>query len=320
MSKTYYKNKIAVAVATASSLICGAACAADWQIEEVMVTAQKREQSVQDIPVSVSAFSGDMMKNAQFDNAKEIALLTPGVSGNSPDSYLDTINIRGISTNSFGLAAESAIGLYSDGVYIGRTGGAVTSFFDIDRVEVVKGPQGTLFGRNASAGAISIHTKKAVVGEFSGSLDVGVGSDGYQTYTGVLNTPLSENLASRLAIYHREVDGYIDNVWTGERIGDEKADAARLSFTHQTESTTSTLTMEYEDRLAPPAIDRADSNLYDDDEIASEQSKKVLKDDGEVWGVTLNIEHDISDTYSLTSITGYRGHNYFTAKIMKLHP
>ncbi|WP_339674248.1 TonB-dependent receptor [Dasania marina] len=311
MIHKYNENKLAIAVCATSAMLCGAVNADAWKLEEVLVTAQKREQSSQDIPISISAFNGELMRSAQLDNAKELALVTPGVSGNSADSYLDAINIRGISSNSYGLAAESSVGIYANGVYLGRAGGAVTSYFDIDRVEILKGPQGTLFGRNASAGAISLHTNKAVIDEFSGRVDVGVGSDGYFTTTGVLNTPLSDNLASRMAIYRREVDGYFENVTTGERIGDEKVTAGRLSFTFKTESVTANLAMDYEDRLNPTVVDRAIDSSIARNEIRSEQSKDTLKDQGEVWGLSLNLEIALSEDYSLTSITGARGHNYF---------
>ena len=169
------KTLISAAVA-AATLSAGQLSAA--QIEEIIVTTQKRQQTLQDVPISVSAFSGSFMDKAQISDAKQVALLTPGVSGDTDDSFLDSMNVRGISTNDFGVGAEPSIGLYQDGIYLGRTGGAVSSFFDIEMVEVVKGPQGTLFGRNASSGAISITTAKPT-GESGGSIDIGFGQDGY---------------------------------------------------------------------------------------------------------------------------------------------
>ena len=201
------RQLLAAAVATAISATATHAAV----IEEVLVTAQKREQSVQDIPITVSAFTGSFIDSAQITDAKELALLTPGVAGNSDDSFLDTINIRGISTNDFGVGAEPSVGVYQNGIYLGRTGGALSSFFDIERVEVVKGPQGTLFGRNASAGAITIHTNRPSA-EQGGSMDVGIGQDGYVDATVVLNVPISDEWSSRLALHRENKDGSVNKV------------------------------------------------------------------------------------------------------------
>ncbi|MGH1373139.1 MAG: TonB-dependent receptor [Cellvibrionaceae bacterium] len=325
----FTRHSLAVAVSSVMSLgTTGFAIAEEnsWSIEEVIVTAQKREQSLQEVPISVSAFSGEMMKDAQIDDAKQLAVLTPGMSGNSNDSFMDSINIRGISTNGFGIGAEPSVGTYYNGVYLGRTGAAVTSLFDMERVEVVKGPQGTLFGRNASAGAISMHTRKPD-GEFGGSVDVSVGEDGYQEFTGVLNAPLTENLSSRFAIYQREQDGYIKNLTDGGKLGGEDVLAVRASFAYEGDSFSGNLVLEYEDREVTPSIYRA----YDDgsdvstglgmmdlnstnagkDEIRSDIPSNDMVDEGEVWGATLTLEFDLSDEYSLTSITGIRGSNYY---------
>lgn len=310
-SQSNQKTKISLAVAAASIVSCGAVAEERKQLEEVIVSAQKREQSTQKVPASISAYSGNYLRTAQLENAKELALLTPGVSGNSPDSYLDAINIRGISSNAFGVAAEPAVGLYSNGIYLGRAGGAVTSYFDIERVEILKGPQGTLLGRNASAGAISVHTNKANFDGVKGRLDTAVGNDGYLMATGVLNVPLTENLATRVALYHREVDGYFENLETNQPIGDEDVTAGRVSFAYATERVSADLVLEYEDRLNPPVVDRQIDDSISDHQLRSEKSNGILRDQGEVWGVSLNVEFALSDDYSLTSITGVRGHNYF---------
>ena len=134
MSNQFIKKTLLSAAVAAATLSAGQLSAA--QIEEVIVTTQKREQSLQDVPVSVSAFTGNFMDKAQINDAKELSLLTPGVSGDTDDSFLDSINVRGISTNDFGVGAEPSIGVYQNGVYLGRTGGALSSFFDIEMVEL----------------------------------------------------------------------------------------------------------------------------------------------------------------------------------------
>lgn len=311
------KTLLSAAVATAT---LGAGQLSAAQIEEIIVTTQKREQSLQDVPISVSAFTGSFIEKAKISDAKAVALLTPGVSGDTDDSFLDSMNVRGISTNDFGVGAEPSIGVYQDGIYLGRTGGALSSFFDLEMVEVVKGPQGTLFGRNASAGAIAVTTAKPT-DEQSGSIDLGLGEDGYAEFTGVMNMPINDNLSSRMAIYHQQKDGWVKNINDGKMAGAIENTAARYTLAYENDMVSGTLMLEYEDRQGPPtlyqAFDPDDTGIsfYSTDaarnEISSDVNSDDLIDEGEVWGATLNVEVDLGNDYSLTSITGIRGHNYY---------
>ena len=311
------KTLLSAAVATAT---LGAGQLSAAQIEEIIVTTQKREQSLQDVPITVSAFTGSFMEKAQISDAKAVALLTPGVSGDTDDSFLDSMNVRGISTNDFGVGAEPSIGVYQDGIYLGRTGGALASFFDLEMVEVVKGPQGTLFGRNASAGAIAVTTAKPT-DEQSGSIDLGLGEDGYAEFTGVMNMPINDNLSSRMAIYHQQKDGWVKNINDGKMAGAIENTAARYTLAYESDMVSGTLMLEYEDRQGPPTLyqvfdpDETGISFYSTDaarnEISSDVNSDDLIDEGEVWGATLNVEVDLGNDYSLTSITGIRGHNYY---------
>lgn len=311
------KTLISAAVAAATF---GAGQLSAAQIEEVIVTTQKREQSLQDVPASVSAFTGNFIEKAQISDAKELVLLTPGVSGDTDDSFLDSINVRGISTNDFGVGAEPSIGVYQNGIYLGRTGGALSSFFDIEMVEVVKGPQGTLFGRNASAGAFSITSAKPNA-DGGGSLEVGLGEDGYGELTGVINLPISDQLTGRVAVYHQEQDGWVTNVNDGKRVGSTDNSALRLSLAYQADNISADFVAEYEDREGSPTLytafdpDNVGFAYYDfgldKRSFTSEVDSDKLIDEGEVWGVSLNVEVDLGNDYTLTSITGARGHNYY---------
>ena len=317
-SSQIVRKTLMSAVVTAATLGAGQLSAA--QIEEIIVTTQKRQQSLQDVPLSVSAFTGSFMEKAQISDAKALALLTPGVSGDTDDSFLDSMNVRGISTNDFGVGAEPSIGVYQDGIYLGRTGGALTSFFDLDMVEVIKGPQGTLFGRNASAGAIAVTTAKPT-DEQSGSIDLGLGEDGYAEFTGVMNMPINDNLSSRMAIYHQQKDGWVTNINDGKKAGAIENTAARFTLAYESDNVSGTLMLEYEDREGPPTLyqafdpDETGISFYSTDaarnEFSSDVNSDELIDEGEVWGATLNVEVDLGDDYSLTSITGIRGHNYY---------
>jgi len=319
MKSTQLVRKTLLSAAVAAATLSAAQLSAA-QIEEIIVTTQKREQSLQDVPISVSAFTGNFMEKAQISDAKALALLTPGVSGDTDDSFLDSLNVRGISTNDFGVGAEPSVGVYQDGIYLSRTGGALASFFDLQMVEVVKGPQGTLFGRNASAGAISVTTAKPT-DEQSGSIDLGIGEDGYMEFTGVMNMPINENFSHRLAVYSQEKDGWVTNINDGKAAGAIKNTAARYTLAFENDKVSSTLMLEYEDREGPPTLyqvfdpDETGISFYSTDAAPNQFSSDVdsdkLIDEGEVWGATLNVEVDLGNDYSLTSITGVRGHNYY---------
>ena len=172
------QNRAIIRVAVAAALSCPLAALAQDQpppppeesaqapaeevvgLEEIVITAQKRQQSLQDVPLSVSAFSGDMLKDGRMLDVRAIVGFTPGFSGNTEDGFTDALSMRGISTNDFGIGGDPSVAMFVDGFWAGRTGGVMTAMYDIERTEVVKGPQGTLFGRNSIAGAVSVITKK----------------------------------------------------------------------------------------------------------------------------------------------------------------
>ena len=311
------KTLLSAAVA-AATLSAGVTTAA--QIEEIVVTTQKREQSLQNVPITVSAFTGEFIKKAQISDAKAVALLTPGVTGDTDDSFLDSINVRGISTNDFGVGAEPSVGVYQEGIYLGRTGGALSSFFDLAMVEVVKGPQGTLFGHNASAGAITVTTKKPS-DDRDGSVSLGMGEDGYLELSAAANMSISDNLNSRVAVYHKAQDGWVTNINDGKQAGAIENKAIRGTLAYENDAVNSTLVLEYEDREGPPTLyqvfdaDDTGFDFFSSDagprQFSSDVDTDRLIDEGEVWGASLNVEVDLGDEYTLTSITGLRGHNYY---------
>ena len=142
----------------------GPAMAQDQQtLEEIVVTAQKREQNVQDVPIAISAFSGDMLQSKSIGDIGALTRFAPNVnldtgSPFSGDTSVLSASIRGIGQDDFAFNLDPGVGVYLDGVYLARTIGANQSLLDIDRIEILKGPQGTLFGRNTIGGAISIVT------------------------------------------------------------------------------------------------------------------------------------------------------------------
>ncbi|MDH3410829.1 MAG: TonB-dependent receptor plug domain-containing protein, partial [Gammaproteobacteria bacterium] len=178
-----------------AALVATAVNAQERAIEEVIVTATKRAESVQDIPLSVNAFSGAQLEEAGVKDIRDIAAQTPGLSIKSRGETEGSVFIRGIGSAAPGIGADPAVGIYIDGLYAARGTNATAAFFDVERVEVVKGPQGTLFGRNASSGAISIITRKPELDETYGSVLAGFGDEGQQKYEFIYNLGISDKAA-----------------------------------------------------------------------------------------------------------------------------
>ncbi|AOS98010.1 Pesticin receptor precursor [Microbulbifer aggregans] len=307
------KNTLASAVGAVVIAVSTGATAA--QIEEVTVTAQMRAESLKDVPMAVSAFTGDTVKNSNLSDFKDLFALTPGVSGETTDSYFDSVSVRGVNNNSFGSGSDPALGIFLDGVYQSRTG-ATPSMYDLERVEVVKGPQGTLFGRNTASGAISMVSRKP--GDtMAGEVSVGAGQYGRTEIEGGLDMPLGDDLSVRFAGKHFQEDGHVENLAGGRDLGASELNAMRITTVYDGfDSTTVTLLAQYEDRISDGTIYRAFDNDAgynypilegDYDQVYNDQ---IGKDEAEIADVILTVEHELASGSTLSSITGYKTHNY----------
>lgn len=169
------------------------------QIEEIVVTAQKREQSLQDVPVAVTAFTGDDMKQLGFTQPIDLAGQTPGLSiGNALGSSNPAITVRGVGINDFNTNTNPGVAVYVDEVYQPIPATLSFGLFDMARVEVLKGPQGTLYGRNATGGAVSFVTRRPTE-ELDGFLSVDVGNFGYTNIEAAVGGPITERISGRLS-------------------------------------------------------------------------------------------------------------------------
>ena len=202
----FNRRLMALAVAvTATSLPVQAAV-----LEEVMVTATKREQSSQDVGIAITAFTGDQMEKLGFENAQQVTAMAPGVHTIQPNGEANyAIAIRGVANSDFTTNVESPVALYVDEVYISQMSGAGFMLFDMERVEILRGPQGTLFGRNATGGLVHYITQKPREG-FDGYLKGTVGDYDQYKVEGAIGGG-SETLSARLSGSYHENDGYITN-------------------------------------------------------------------------------------------------------------
>ncbi len=205
------------AVAASSAMFMPVAAQA--QLEEVVVTARKRAESMQDAPLAVSAVNREKIEAAALGDATGIAQFAPNVvfddiSAGTPGG--GGISIRGISYQDVEKTFDPAVLMYLDGVPLGTNTGNAMNLLDIERIEVLRGPQGTLFGKNAVGGVINIHRTKPILGRWAGKARVGVvDEDSSMDLEGVLNVPLGENLAAKLTVAELEDPAYYDNVTTG---------------------------------------------------------------------------------------------------------
>jgi len=183
-------------------------------MEEIVVTARKKAENLQRVPIAVSAYSGDKLNVIGATNITEISRFTPGLSLDagapiSGSSASVTAYIRGVGQNDFNLTIDPGVGIYLDGVYISRSVGGLLDTVDIESIEVLRGPQGTLFGKNTVGGAISI-TSRAPSDTFNGSSKLIVGSDRRVDISSSVDVPITDNFILRLTGSSTNQDGYVD--------------------------------------------------------------------------------------------------------------
>ena len=189
----------------------------DRILDQVEVTAQKRSQNLQDVPIAIQTFDAEQLSTLRIDGFDDLQTFTPGLtaSPNPADSSGLRLSIRGIGQDDPQIGLDATVGLYVNGVYIGKTPGLAFDTPDLERIEVLKGPQGTLYGRNAVAGAINIITKGAEIGgEFGGNATLEAGNFGQFGFKGAVNIPIGETAAIKLSGLTFERDGYVENIPT----------------------------------------------------------------------------------------------------------
>ena len=205
-------------------------------LEEILVTARRREESLQDTPISITAFSGASLDQRQINSLSAIGSSTPNLMFDTGATFSGanssaSVFIRGIGQVDFTLTTEPGVGIYLDGVYMSQTIGSVLDLVDIERVEVLRGPQGTLFGRNTIGGAINVTSRKPA-DELQFDVKTTIGEDSRFDLRAGLNFPITDNLAARLSAATFNRDGYVDapNTPSGDELGDIDQDVARLAL------------------------------------------------------------------------------------------
>jgi iron complex outermembrane receptor protein len=321
------RTALAQAVSVAVLATVGAQPLKAQQLEEVIVTATKRAESVMDVPLSITAMSGNQIREVNLNDVKDLITFTPGISGNSKDSFLDFVSVRGIRTIDFGNGGDPSVSLYKNGLYQGRTGSAVSSLYDVERAEVLRGPQGFLFGRNSVSGAMNIITTKPNVDQVEGYAELDVGERDVIVFEGGVNLPINDNMAVRIAAFHSEEDGYVDNLFGGPDLIEHENQSFRITGRYENDRLTADLMFEYDDRDQFGTVYRATGegrafNFHQtringgvpietsrDGRTGNNDNSLQPTDEAEIYSVGLFIDYDMGFA-TLTSLTGYKDHEY----------
>ena len=291
------------------------ALAQDQGIEEIVVTAQKRTESVQDVPISIVAVTGDELARTGTTDFLNLAGRVPTLQYSQAGGE-SQIYIRGIGSNLLAVGADPSVAIHLDGVYLGRPNMGMNQFLDVDRVEVLRGPQGTLYGRNATGGSINIVSKQPTE-EMEGYVSVGTGSFSRQELNAAVGGPLSDQWGFRVAGRYVKDDGYIDDLDPRgtNKLDDQDLTAFRgiLQFTPN-DAFSATLSLDVSDFSNGNTAVRPNDDKGTAQVLGAVPTGSILEQrndfgtfmDWETGGPTLTLNWDITDTIQLTSVTAFK--------------
>src|SRR5690606_34439478 len=217
---------MAAGAAHAQSVSPGEATTA---VDDIVVTAQLRAQDPIEVPFALTAYSGDVLENLGAQEFDQLSAFVPGFLGQNQSPNNPGFVMRGITSDDGAATVEPRVSVFQDGVSISKSRGSYVELFDMERIEVAKGPQSTLYGRGALIGAINLVQNRARPGQTEANAQIEAGSEGYVSVQGALNLPVGEDAAIRLATRMKTRDGYVENLVGGEDYGAIETRAFRLS-------------------------------------------------------------------------------------------
>jgi len=329
MLKRFQKRTILMGCAAACALATGANAQSSGdqstELDEIIVTAQLRAQDPIEVPFALTAYNGDFLENLGVQDFEELSAFVPGliVQNQSPNN--PGFVIRGITSDSTGAADEPRVSIYQDGVSISRAPGAYVELFDIERVEVAKGPQSTLYGRGALIGAVNVIQNKADIDGYDAEARLGIGNLDYLMGEAMVNLPLGDTAALRLATRVKTRSGYIDNLLGGRDYNSVDTQAYRALFgwepteafrfdligNFQADNPSGVSFRSIAFNPQNPDTGAVLGGRRPDDGAALTPSTSInggsnLGIDRQVWGVTGLVRYDLSDSLTLSSTTAYR--------------
>ena len=209
-------------------------------IEEVIVSAEKRNESLQDVSISVTALTEDVLETKNITDFVGLSAIAPGVTVAKNEGYKTIISIRGVGdeTNQNAIAAPS-VALHMDGIFIASKFSLRTDFIDLERIEVLRGPQGTLFGQNSTGGTINVISQKPSFDETKGKIDLAIGNYGLTKFRGAANIPLSDKVATRMSVVSTDRNGFSKNILNNQDLDDANHTSLRSDWFFDISDTTS---------------------------------------------------------------------------------
>ena len=234
MTNKNHPLKAAIFLATSIFALSSFAQNNEPMFEEIIVTAEKRSESLQDLSQAVTVLSGIDLDNRQISTFVDLSAIAPGVNIAKNEGFKTVITIRGVGyeTNQNAIATPS-VSYHLDGIYVASPYSLQTDFLDLERIEVLRGPQGTLFGQNSTGGAINVITRAPTTDETYGSADLTMGNYGLLKTRAVINKPLSENLAMRASLISNSRDGFTENLTNGQDLDDADSVSARVRLSYE---------------------------------------------------------------------------------------
>ncbi|NJO12478.1 MAG: TonB-dependent receptor [Gammaproteobacteria bacterium] len=297
----------------------------DTVISEILVTAQKRTQNLQEVPIAISVVGGEQLERAGGFNVEALRQLVPTLNIRKTNTQINqALFLRGVGTINFAIAAQPSVAAVLDGVVLTSAGEAFGDLYDVERVEVLRGPQGTLFGKNSSAGVVNIISKRPG-SQFGGYVDAGWYEDNELKVKAALDAPLSEALRTRTTVFWGDFDGYIDNVSTtaagGKLNGYEHKGIRTLWVADASDSLQLTFSADYRDADDNCCVEvignrptggqaAALTALLVGTDFAGDESRKVrqnlqMRSEEEAYGASLQADWDLG-AVTLTSISAWR--------------
>lgn len=284
-------------------------------IDEIMVTAQKREQSLQDVGISISAFGEEAIDKLGLGDMEQLAAAIPNLQATDAAAGLPSFRIRGIGLNEFQAGFDSPVGIHLDEVFLSKPFLASMGFFDVQRVEALKGPQGTVFGRNTTGGAVNYYSKRPTE-EFEAGVKASYGRYDRIETEGHISGPLSDNLLGRISVQAiDQSDGPYKNLFNGDHLGEQEQYQVRGQLNWTLEDTDILVSAHYgkkESELTPydNLFQSVPGGAPDTAPTTNPIARYTVNQDyfpttdSEAAGLSLRIEHDLGFG-TLTSLTGY---------------
>ena len=291
-------------------------------LDDIVVTAERRESNLQDTPISISAVTAAALQAQGIRTVSDLAATVPNLTSTTgPQGSADAnFFIRGVGQFDFIATNDPGVGVYVDGVYLGRTVGALLDSSDIARVEVLRGPQGTLFGRNTLGGAISIVSKTPQLGELSGTVGITGGSRSRIDADASINVPLGEHAAFRFGAFERYQDGFATRDYDGAKFGKTKRYGGRAQLlVKPTDRLSITLSADYSNDKSNPApsvlLAAVPAPFFPPDIFSQIQNpnrfyhvneSNSTGSRNEIYGFSGTVAYELNDALTLKSITAYR--------------